>query len=164
MMKLFSRLLTMAMALLFSLSCFIIPTLAADVPSHLDVQLNQQGRNFTYYLLDENGNPVLTPYSLPVEGTSTVSLQPMHTIVITETGGGAFNIPAACWISFEATLSTSAGLAFGCQRNGTNWWKYDEAPSKSHTSSFRLDSGGSIKFIIKNTSATATTLTYLHIW
>lgn len=162
MKKTLTRMTCLAFAMLFALTCILIPASAAN--DKLNLSYDGKNANFSYTILDENGNPVCSMDSLPFGGPGSITLRPNETIVCADTDGGYFNVPANTWVSFSISLSTRAGLDFGCELpSGAQWWKYYGTPSKQHQGDFRVSTGGNMKFLIKNTSASPTTLTYIYI-
>ena len=162
MKKTLTRMTCSAFTMLFALACILMPASAAN--NKLNLYYDGEKANFCYIILDENGNPVPGMRSLPFQGTGTVTLNPNYSMKILDYGGGYFNVPANTWVSFSASLSTRAGLDFGCElSSGAQWWKYYGTPNTQHQGDFKIGTGGNMYFLIKNTSASPTTLTSIYI-
>lgn len=140
-----------------------MPASAAN--NKLNLFYDGENANFVYTILDENGNPVPGVRSLlPFEGPGPILLRTNETLRIADSDGGYFNLPSNTWVSFNADLSTRAGLDFGCQlSSGAQWWKYNGTPNTHHQYDFKIGTAGNMYFLIKNTSASPTNLTYIYI-
>jgi len=162
MKKTLTRMTCSAFAMLLALSCICIPASAAT--NKLNLFYDGENANFSYTIFDENGNPVPGMRSLPFQGIGEITLASNYTIKVVDSGGAYFNVPTDTWVSFSITFSTSAGMAFGYElSNGTQYLPYDGSPKYTHEDDIRISNGGDMKFLIKNTSASARTLTSVYI-
>ncbi|MDD2216339.1 MAG: hypothetical protein PHE41_07210 [Eubacteriales bacterium] len=159
------RTISMCALIALMVSCMYLPASAVTVSdSNYVSTLTGSERQLYIQVVDQNGNPVMTPNSLPFDGSGSVTMAAGTTAYIYDTGGTYFSIPSGTAISFNVTLASAGKLKFGyATSNDTIYTPFTGSTLSTTFSGSFFTEAVANRFVIQNIYANPITITSIHI-
>lgn len=166
-MKKTSRIVSLCLAVMFIVSCMVIPASAADNGWHFTTSLCGLERPVYWRVVNENGNPIPTVRSLPFDKATNIPMSAGYSVQIWDNSNVPFYLPARTNVTLKATLDSSGKVELGYaeiigQSIGTPNYTYSATTAKtSHEGNMTIPTSGSYIFYIHNNSGYSITVTNL---
>lgn len=163
-MKKHTRLLSLGLAVLFSVSCLIFPASAVEGLSFAST-LNGAEHPLLWAIGSEPGTLPITSRSLPFDGTGTMSLPKGKTASIWDHAVDLyFDLDYDQAITFTIALQSAGKVDLGYTVNDVSYRVLEGTQSSTSFSvDFRIAASGLGYFWIKNVGGSTITITSIHI-
>lgn len=164
-MKKISRMVSLVLAVVVAVSCFVLPASAADTTTPFTTGIGGYERNLCIVVTDANGNPVGSPRSLPFDHDMSITLRPGERITVYDEDMMYFALPSNTAISYSVTLASAGKMdvGYGVQ-NGSEYVMREHTSATTNISgSYRTQHSGNIYFIFENIAGYNITVTHIRI-